>query len=323
MPIRLPALEAVVAGRDAPSAWFLVGQTATGKTAVAQWIAERHDCVIVSADSMLVYEGMDIGTAKPSSSERGDVPYFGIDLCEPDRDFSLESYLRRVRAAWEDGRDVIVVGGTGLYLRAIVHGLEPTAPPDAALRAEWESRVAQEGVEPLQRALREVNPQLYASLADTRNPRRLIRALERHAAGFVEPATHWRGAEAVPPMIGLRLGADTLKTSIESRVHRMYGAGLIEEVRGLIERFGELSSTAAQAIGYAEAVGCIEGRWTSEEAMRRTVTRTRQLAKRQRTWFARQANVEWIEPASGAGIAGVAAMVFDRWCAHGPIRVAL
>jgi tRNA dimethylallyltransferase len=307
------------------SAWFLVGPTAVGKTAVAQWIAERKGWDILSADSMLVYRGMDIGTAKPSPADRLRVRYFGIDLVEPDACFSCAQYVASARTALAGaaaaGRQVIVTGGTGLYIRGLLGGLDVASPPDPARRAHWNRLFEEKGIAALQDALRGLDPEAYARLADPGNSRRVIRALEFAEAGAGGPRA-WRVDPAGAPLAGLLMPAPELNSGIESRVGEMYRIGLVDEVRGLLERYGGLSETARQAIGYAEAIDVIEGRCTVEAAAARTASRTRQYAKRQRTWFRHQVDVAWVDVARGMTTDEIAQRVLAQWDKHGPSYIA-
>jgi tRNA dimethylallyltransferase len=304
-------------------AWFLVGPTAVGKTAVAQWLAEREGFDILSADSMLVYQGMDIGTAKPDPEDRARVRYHGLDLCAPDRTFSVWDYRRcalealdRIRAC---GRKPLVAGGSGLYIKSLTDGLAPKPGADAALRCRWEAAGREPGIEALQAAVRTANPERYEALADKENPRRLIRALETaHADG----SASWKAARERTPLVGLALATAELNSRIEARVRGMYRRGLADEVRDLLARFPELSATARQAIGYAEAIEYVSGRCSRAEAEERTIVRTRQLAKRQRTWFRHQADVRWIQIEPAMSLETVAGLVLAQWRALGPADIA-
>ncbi|HEY5653974.1 MAG TPA: isopentenyl transferase family protein, partial [Pontiella sp.] len=163
------------------SAYFLVGTTASGKSSVAQYIAERSGQLIVSADSMNLYRGMDIGTAKPTPQEREKVDYSGVDLADPTEKFSVASYIKAVRPAFESERDVIVAGGTGLYIKCLTEGFDEVSPEDGTLRAELEAL----DFETLKKRAKEEAAVLYATLTedDQQNPRRLIRILERRYGG--------------------------------------------------------------------------------------------------------------------------------------------
>lgn len=274
----------------------IAGCTATGKSAVAQHIAERTGAAVVSADSMLVYRGMDIGTAKPSPAERRGVAYIGIDCVDPGERFSAGDWLKCVRegvAALPQGTPLVVAGGTGLYIRALLEGLD--APPAdaearAAVRAIFETggvaalraEVARRGVE--------VPP------GDVENPRRLMRALEKTMAvesgrGPSMATDGNRGPSmAIVPNARcflLEMDRDVLAARIEARARKMFEEGIVEEARRIFGD-GNASETAAGAIGYAEALAFARGEIPLEAAIERTSARTRQLAKRQRTWFRHQ-----------------------------------
>lgn len=265
-----------------PHAYILVGPTASGKSSVAQFLAEQAGAPVVSADSMNIYRGMDIGTAKPSDEERGSVDYFGIDLADPTESFSVGDWLKAVKPAFD--RAPIVAGGTGLYVKCLLAGLDDLPAANEELRARAEKMALPE----LQAEAKAVAPDAYEALADKENPRRLIRLLEHGGV-----SKHWK--TDLPKVVGLHIERDVLHKRIAARVDEMYAGGLIEEARGLADL--ELSSTAQHAIGYAEAFAVLRGEMSGNEAKEKTVIRTRQLAKRQMTWFRNQLNVEWVDPA--------------------------
>jgi len=312
------------AGKTTLCAYFLVGPTACGKTEIAQRLAESEGWGILSVDSMLVYRGMDIGTAKPGVEERGAVPYAGMDLVDPSATFSVGRYVAEARRALNEARDsgrtTLAVGGTGLYVKCLTEGLTPLPEDDPALRRELEECLAQRGVEGLQAELRRLDEGRMAGLKDPRNPRRLIRAIElaRHQAAA--PAG-WSSRPPVP-LVGLCMDPGMLAKRIEARVRSMYEHGLLDEASALRERW-TLSKTALQAIGYAEAFSVLDGKLSVGEAMYLTATRTRQLAKRQMTWFRRQANVEWVMVERGMNAEEVAASVAVLWRKHGATPVVI
>ena len=297
---------------------FLVGTTASGKSTVAQFIAEREGRLIVSADSMNIYRGMDIGTAKPTSRDRKKVDYAGVDLAEPTEKFNVAAWLQAVRPAFASGRDIIVAGGTGLYIKCLTEGFDEVPPENTALRNELEVLDFQT----LEKRAREDAAELYAALTedDQQNPRRLIRIIER-TAGFQpallsEPAGSRRyvrswNSKPKPRLVGLHVEREVLLKRIERRVDEMYAAGLLDEAEKLIQL--DLSQTARQAIGYAEAFAVLNNEISLDEAKEKTVIRTRQLAKRQRTWFRNQLNVEWINTAEYPTLEKLAEVVFSVW----------
>ncbi|MEN7972936.1 MAG: tRNA (adenosine(37)-N6)-dimethylallyltransferase MiaA [Verrucomicrobiota bacterium] len=307
------------------SAYFLVGATASGKSSVAQYIAERDGRLIVSADSMNLYRGMDVGTAKPTQVERNKVDYAGFDLAEPTEKFSVAAYLEAVRPAFESAREIIVAGGTGLYVKCLTEGFDDVPPENPALRAELEALDFQT----LEKRARTDAAEFYTQLTedDRHNPRRLVRILER-TAGFrpasTEPAGSRRyerswNSKPKPTIVGLHVEREVLHKRIERRVGEMYADGLLDEARGLIGL--DLSPTALQAIGYAEAFAVLNNEMTVEEAKEKTIIRTRQLAKRQMTWFRNQLNVEWIDTAKFQTLEKLAEAVSCAWEKHGATPV--
>ncbi len=303
-------------------AHVLVGPTAAGKSAVAHRLALEQGLDILSADSMLVYRGMDIGTDKPSAEQQREVRYWGINLADPSEPFSVGDYLQRTAGAVASAgeRPLIVAGGTGLYIKCLLEGLADLPSASLAWRALAGEILKYGGVERLQEALRVMSPAHYAALADPLNPRRLIRAYELAGQGLPVPDS-WEGRES-PVIAGLRLPPEALHQRIERRVERMYEQGLLDEVRALKERFPQLSPTALQAIGYAEALAVLEGSLPVARAMDITRTRTRQLAKRQMTWFRRQARVHWIDVREGMTEEELAAEVRAAWQQLGPAVLA-
>lgn len=324
-------------------ALFLVGCTAAGKTAVAHAIARATGALVLSADSMLVYRGMDVGTAKPTAAEREGVDLRGVDLARPDEPFSAGRWLEAARGAAREaaasGRDLVVAGGTGLYVSALLRGLD-TREADPALRAELEDLLSREGPEALAARAEALSPGSTATI-DARNPRRLVRLveiLESHAES-AESFSHAESAEsrsgeagspagrsgAEGVLVGLDFPADVLNARIERRARAMFEGGLLDEVRALCERFpGFERSTAGAGIGYAEALAALRGEISVEEAVARTALRTRRLAKKQRTWWRHQARVEWVRgPADEADVERAARDVRDLWRKHGKVPLSL
>ena len=299
---------------------ILVGPTASGKSAVALHLAlqARPPRPILAADSMTVYRGMDLGTAKPDAAERAAVPSFGFDLADPGQPFSVGDYLAAIRAAAPaiaaGGATPIVVGGTGLYVKCLTEGLD-SAPGDPGHRAAAEDLLARGGLEALQQATRALNPEQYARLRDPENPRRVVRAYELLAAGHPLPAAEERPR---PKLAGLRLPPEELRARIERRARQMFARGLVEEVRALRAKHPAFSATARHAIGYEEAGLVLDSRISEEEAIRRTALRTSQYAKRQMTWFRHQADVTWIDVGPRDDTERLAGKVRQVWAMHGP-----
>lgn len=286
---------------NSPSAFVLIGPTASGKSSVAQFIAEQSGASVVSADSMNIYRGMDIGTAKPSFQERGPVQYHGIDLADPIESFSVGDWLSAVKPVFQGlEKTAIVAGGTGLYVKCLLAGLDPMPAGDPELRARAEKMSLAE----LQAEAKAAAPEAYVALADNENPRRLVRLLEHGGVSKV-----WK--KELPTVVGLHVEREVLLQRIAARVDKMYAEGLIEEARGLMGL--ELSVTAQKAIGYAEAFAVLCGEMTESQAKERTIIRTRQLAKRQMTWFRTQLNVEWIDTQKFQTLEKLATEVSNVW----------
>jgi len=309
-------------------AYFLAGPTASGKTDAAHCLARDQGCEILSADAMLVYRGMDIGTAKPGLALLREVRYWGINLVDAGQPFSLAQYrheaARALAAAAGQGKGLVVAGGTGLYVKALLEGLDEGPPADTVLRARWEAVVRQQGVDPLRRELERRHSSLYASLTDSDrlNPRRLMRALELGTAGIVAVRRGWTGLRRGAPIPCLRLPAPLLRARIERRVSAMYRDGLLDEVTMLRGKGFDDAPTARGAIGYAEALSCLAGRCTVAEAQGVTVMRTWQLARRQMTWFRHQVAVRWIDVESDLPAEALADRVRAAWEADGPVPLA-
>ena len=282
--------------------YCLAGATASGKTDVAQRLAEQLGASILSADAMLVYRGMDIGTAKPTLAERGSVPYAGLDCVTPAERFTVAQWLDTQSQLPADA-PVIAAGGTGLYFSALLRGLDPAPPANPALRAELESLTLD--------ALRQRLADCGAVIADPDNPRRLIRALEILAAGMELPAG-W-GKREKPVLHALRWPRDILHRRIALRVDRMYDSGLLNETARLLEAFPTWSDTAQQAIGYAEAIDFLRGRCSLDIAKERTVIRTRQLARRQETYLRGQFDIRWIDAHPGERLDTLVQKTADAW----------
>lgn len=283
--------------------YCLAGATATGKSAVAQLLAERIGGVILSADAMLVYRSLDIGTAKPSRAERGDVPYFGIDCVTPAEDFSAAMWLNEAERASATSAPCIVAGGTGLYFSALLRGLDPSPPSNPELRATLEALP----LEALQARLAATG----RTIADPSNPRRLVRALEILESGGELPGG-WQ-EKVKSALTALTWDRAVLHQRIARRVEEMYAAGLLVEAERARTLYPQWSRTAAQAIGYAEAFAVLDGTMSLAEAKERTVIRTRQLARRQEVYLRGQFEVTWIRGESGDTVESLAEKVAQEW----------
>ncbi|MDD5482573.1 MAG: tRNA (adenosine(37)-N6)-dimethylallyltransferase MiaA [Kiritimatiellae bacterium] len=318
-------------------AFFLVGPTAAGKTSVSQWIAERHPYDILSADAMMVYRGMDIGTAKPEKTLRAGVRYWGLDLVPPRSAFSVGRYrehaLAAIRAATAPDRRMIVTGGTGLYIKSLTHGLTLLPAANAALREEAEALFQKSGLGALQEWAKTLAPEQYEALADKQNPRRLVRAVETAQNSVARQGGGWRLLGKGPKITGLAMPKEMLCERIKQRVDEMYAKGLLAETERLLKdnlsagdapASGlEFSPTAGKAIGYAEAIAFLRGQMPLEKARELTIARTCRLAKRQMTWFRNQANVEWVTINPGTTIARTAQMVLECWEKTGPAPISV
>ncbi len=277
-----------------PVALFLVGPTASGKTSVAHELARRRCFSLVSADAMMIYRGMDIGTAKPTRDERVQYAYQGIDLVDPDQSFNALSYLRSVLAA----PPALIVGGTGLYVRALLHGLDASAGARPDIRDEAGSIWREHGLDALKSWCRSRAPGIEEALpaGDLGNPRRWIRMVERMAGGGEAVAGLFDPAASV--IVGLRRDREDLQRRIAARVDGMFAGGLLEEVRALRATYPSFSETAGKAIGYAEASAVIDGTMPLAVAREAVIIRTRQYAKRQMTWFRHQLPTRWVDVAA-------------------------
>jgi tRNA dimethylallyltransferase len=282
--------------------WILSGPTAAGKTALSLLLARRLDAEIVSVDSMAVYRGLDIGTAKPTAAQRANVPHHLVDVVEPGEIYTVARWLADATAAVEScrrrGKRVLFVGGTPLYLRALRDGLDPQPAGDTAFRGRLEEEVRATGTVGLHARLAQADP-VAAARIHPNDARRIIRALEIvHATGQPTPSS-WFDERPQHPvfdrqMMILDQPRRTLRERIERRVEAMFAQGLIEETRAAAGRPGGIGATARQAAGYAEALDMLAGRMTRNEAIRLTQQRTRQLAKRQLTWLRSFKTATWL-----------------------------
>jgi tRNA dimethylallyltransferase len=281
----------------------VVGPTASGKSAVAMAVAEQlGDVELISIDSMQVYRGMDIGTAKPSPAERARVRHHMIDLVDPSDDFTVAEFQREYRRVLADiavrGKAPILVGGTGLYHRAVVDDLDlPGEWP--AIRSGLLAEADVLGPGALHARLATLDPAAAAKI-EPGNTRRIARALEVCEGSGRRFSSFGPGLDIYPrspiAQIGLRWDRDVLATRIEQRVHAMIAAGLVDEVRTL--RDSGMSRTAAQALGYKELLAHLDGAQPLAETVEQIVVRTRQFAVRQLRWFQRDPRVRWVDVVS-------------------------
>ena len=296
----------------------VVGPTAVGKTALAIQLARRFNGEIVNADSRQVYIGMDIGTAKPTAEELAAVRHHLVDIRLPSEQLSLGEYLPLARRAIEDihgrGKLPIVCGGTGQYVWALLEGWQvPKIPPDATFRAELERRAVTEGTTALWHELYKADAQRAQSVG-THNTRRIIRALEIHHATGGKIAAEVRAAE--PPyhalVLGLMVERAALYGRIDARFDAMMDAGLLDEVRGLLEVGHNTAGGPLASVGYAQLAAYLNGDLDFAEAVARAKTQTHRLVRRQYTWFKlKDHRIAWLDGTQGLPAAEAAGRVAD------------
>jgi tRNA dimethylallyltransferase len=284
----------------------ICGATATGKSDLAVTLAQEIDAEIINADSMQLYKGMDIGTAKITIEERKGIAHHLMDLLDVTQDANVAWYQENARAAISEiharGKNVIIVGGTGLYIKAILDELN-FPDTDPVVRAALELEFATQGIGPLFERLEKLDP--AAALAiDKANSRRVIRALEViKITGKPFTANLPREESSRYPhaqQFGLVMDRDLLSERISNRVDRMWEKGLVAEVEKLMVAGITQGVTAQRALGYAQVIAQIEGKVTEEEAQEETKRATRQYARRQETWFSRDERITWISPSQNA-----------------------
>jgi tRNA dimethylallyltransferase len=284
-----------------PPVVAVVGPTATGKTALAVALAHRLGGEVVNADSMQLYRGMDIGTAKPDLAERDGVPHHLLDLWHVRETASVAEYRRLARAEIDrlraSGTVPLLVGGSGLYVRAVLDELEFPGT-DAAVRARLEDELAAVGPAGMHARLAAVDPAAAAAVLPS-NGRRIVRALEvveltggPFRAQLPEPRPHYPAV-----VVGLDREPADLDERVAARVDRMWAAGFVDEVAALAADGLREGPTASRALGYAQVLAQLDGELGPEEARERTVTATRRFVRRQRSWFRRDATIRWFEAA--------------------------
>ncbi|MFZ5644188.1 MAG: tRNA (adenosine(37)-N6)-dimethylallyltransferase MiaA [Bacillota bacterium] len=293
----------------------IVGPTATGKTDVSVIVARNLNGEIISADSMLIYRNMDIGTAKPYPEERGGVPHYMIDVVNPDEDFNVSLYCKYIKnildSIYKRKKLPLLVGGTGLYIRSVVDGYNFTeAGSDPELREKLLHECETMGKIALHEKLRGVDPE-SASRLHINDVKRVIRALEVYYLSgktISESSDRSGSGKYNLKMFGLTMDRALLYERIEKRVDRMILRGLVDEVKSLLERGYSEELTSMQGLGYKEIILYLKGKMTLEEAVDLLKKRTRNFAKRQLTWFRRDNRIIWIDVA-GRGPAEVAAEI--------------
>jgi len=283
---------------SSPPLLGVVGPTASGKTDLALALARRLPVEIVVADSRQVYRGMDVGTAKPDAAARSAVPHHLLDLVGPDEPFSVADWMAAARGAIAAiaarGRLPLLVGGTGLYVEALLAGHDYGAQPwSPELRQRLTLELEATGLAPLAERLRGLDPD-RAARTDLRNPRRVLRALERVEAGGVPITPRGDPYPGRIALVGLRRPRDVLYRRIDERALALFDGGLIEEVaRLLTEGYGP-ELTPMSGHGYREAAALLSGQLRASDAVELTARRTRQYAKRQLSWFRREPRIGWI-----------------------------
>ncbi len=283
--------------------YFILGCTACGKGAVGRELARQLGAEIISVDSMKVYREMDIGTAKPSTDVRAEIPHHCIDVAAPTESYSVAQFVehadRAVAVIRSRDRIPLAVGGTSLYIKALSKGLFEGPSADEDLRAELRTRAGCEGLGTLHTELSAVDP-AAAERIHPNDERRIIRALEVYrltGTAISELQTQWesQGLRHDCVFIGLRRDKALQSRRINARAKKMMDMGLPDEVAGLLDRHRTLSPQASKAVGYAEMIRHLRGDWSLEEAFERIKINTRQLAKAQRTWQKRWRDVRWFD----------------------------
>jgi tRNA dimethylallyltransferase len=279
---------------------IICGPTATGKSDLALEVAEMFNGEIINADSMQLYRGMDIGTAKLTFADRRGIPHHLLDILDVSEDASVAQYQKLAREMIVDieyrGKTPIVVGGTGLYIKSIIDEMNfPETDPEVRKRLEDEAEII--GTVGLYSRLQTVDPEAAAAI-EPANTRRIIRALEvievtgqPYSANLPSDVSE-RFPDALH--IGLSMSRDTLAPRIEARVLKMWDLGLVEEVQSLIGRGLLLGTTAQRAIGYAQTISFLAGEISEDQAIEETIIATRQYVRRQETWFKRDQRIQWI-----------------------------
>ena len=303
----------------------VVGATATGKSDLAIALAQHLDGEVVNADALQLYRGMDIGTAKVTEQERAAVPHHLLDVLEVTEEASVSAYQRAARAAIDAirarGRTPILVGGSGLYVRAALDDIE-FPPTDAVLRARLEQRAQQEGTEALHRELAARDPEAAGSIGP-RDARRIVRALEvgtltgRPFTAFlprplyVDPAT---------VQIAPRWDRTVLHERIARRVERMVEQGLLEEIRDLRDQGLDRGQTARRAIGYEQGLAVLDGTLSCAQAIQDTIAGTRRLIRKQDTWFRRDRRITWLDGGAEDLLEHALEVIEAHTAASGPAR---
>jgi tRNA dimethylallyltransferase len=286
-------------------AWVILGPTAVGKTDVAILLAERWGGEIISADSSAVYRGLDIGSAKPTPAEQRRVRFHLIDVADPSEVFTAARFRELALQAMADiqarGKRVLIVGGTGLYLRVLLHGFSLAPPPaDPEVRARWKAEVERVGALALHARLQQIDP-VAAARIHPNDAVRITRAFEVYDMTGA-PISQWQqraNAELPALKIGLTMPREQLYARIDQRVDKMIAQGMLEEVRTLLQNGYNPEQPALKGLGYRHLIGYIQGRVSWDESVRLWKRDTRRFAKRQMTWFRTEPGVHWVDASLG------------------------
>ena len=286
----------------------IAGPTASGKTALAVALAKEIDGEVVSCDSMQVYRHMNIGTAKPTAEEMEGIPHHMLDVADPAEDFSVSRYCELASPVIDDilsrGKAVIIAGGTGLYMDALIRGNTFAPYPSTGMREKLEAQADSEGMESMLKLLHSVDPESAARL-HLKDRKRILRALEVYYETGETITAHNKKTQSIPPKYRAQWFAledaerSSLYARIDRRVENMLDTGLIEEIRGLLARGIPEKCTAMQAIGYTEFLDALSGHCTIEDAVRNVKQASRHYAKRQLTWFRRNPAITWLRRSPG------------------------
>jgi len=281
----------------------IVGPTASGKTRLSVALAQALDAEIVSFDSMQVYKGMDVGTAKPTIKERGGIRHHMFDVVSPDEEFSVSRYVEQADRCVQDilkrGKMAVLVGGTGLYVDSLIAGREFAPFPSTGRREELQKRLDREGIDGIYADLQKVDPEAAEKIHPA-NHKRVIRALEVFLETGTTISEHNRQSKLRKPKyepiwIGLDyVNREALYRRIDLRVEQMFEQGLLSEVEMLLKSGIKPDATSLQAIGYKELVAYFNGEGTLQEAKELIALSSRRYAKRQRTWFYRNEKIHWL-----------------------------
>jgi tRNA dimethylallyltransferase len=302
-----------------PVVYVVVGVTASGKTSVAVALARALGAELASLDSMKVYRGLDIGTAKPTPDERAGLRWHLLDLVEPTANFNVGSWLAAADEVIADctrrGVALVFEGGSPLYYRALTEGLFDGPAADEGLRAELEAVATEHGTERLHAELTAVDP-VAAERIEPRDLRRIVRALEVYRVtgrpiSELQRQFGERRSGFDFRVAGVRREREELYSRIDARVDAMMAAGLLQEVRALREHYGEMSRSALQALGYRELGAHLDGEFDLDEAIRLTKRNTRHFARRQINWFKKFPGIEWFDPGENETGDQLAARIAD------------